>query len=171
MKNFFGRLIERTLSFQRRILWLPMCPFISTRMYSPSNIDSLKATKTPKGFSGILIEFDIAPYQFLSYNNPLFYVVIIGQDGLRHIFWGHELKTALINSSAKVGNLIVLRQTGKKSMAPIFGGGNSTWKAKHNLWAITLDLSLKSGFSFIFRLISIRMIRQPSYLYQRGLVD
>ncbi|MBU3626028.1 hypothetical protein ICN48_07250 [Polynucleobacter sp. JS-Safj-400b-B2] len=165
MKNFFGRMLERMFALQWRIPCFPMCRLNSTGMYSPRNIDSLKATKTPKGFSGILIEFDIAPYQFLSYNNLLFYVVIIGRDGLRHIFWGHELKTALIKSSAKVGNLIVLRQTGKKSMAPTFGGGNSTWKAKRNLWVITLESSLKKRLFYHFCLLRVRMIRQPSSFY------
>lgn len=70
----------------------------------------------PNDLSGILLEHGAAPFEFNKDNNTNYYVKYRDQLGNERITWGLDLKRAIEESEAKIGDRVTLENQGRKAV-------------------------------------------------------
>lgn len=90
-----------------------------------------------KGLEGKIVRFDYAPYQHKSKGSDSFYITLNTKFGERTL-WGLGLADVLNQSSATVGDTVLIRHEGKKPIQLTDKQGNviqahrNSWMLKHN---------------------------------------
>lgn len=101
----------------------------------------------PRGYAGELREHGSAPYQHNPARSDSYYVVFRDTAGADHVVWGVDLKRAVHESHALIGQQVRLEYLGKRHVtvrAPVLDGdgveiGEEEKDVYRNAWQVTVE--------------------------------